>query len=171
MCRKDGHAKEISQPSWGPFLFGRRAELPACPDRASIAPMPEPISPTRQKKIPLAEMRVSGVRGLLVHCADYHCAHAVRIGADRWPDMFGCLISSRCSSVRRAAKGVPISGAIGIGNYRDGARVAERGRSLLLVACSRFLPILASQYPGAALRLPFEVKPKFCAFVSDRFPV
>ncbi len=119
--------------------------------------MPEPISPTRQQKITLAEMRVSGVRGLLVHCADYHCAHAVRIG--------------RCSSVRRAAKGVPISGPIGIGNYRDGARVAERGRSLLLVACSRFLPILASQYPGAALRLPFEVKPKFCAFVSDRFPV
>jgi hypothetical protein len=86
MCRKDGHAKEISQPGWGPFLFGRRAELPACPDRASIAPMPEPISPTRQQKITLGEMRVSGVRGLLVHCADYHCAHAVRIGADRWPD-------------------------------------------------------------------------------------
>ena len=37
-------------------------------------------------KITLGEMRASGVRGLLVYCADYHCAHAVRIRADRWPD-------------------------------------------------------------------------------------
>jgi hypothetical protein len=34
----------------------------------------------------LGEMRSSGVRGLLVYCADYSCAHAVRIDADRWPD-------------------------------------------------------------------------------------
>jgi hypothetical protein len=37
-------------------------------------------------KITLGEMRSSGVRGLLVYCADYHCAHAVRISAGRWPD-------------------------------------------------------------------------------------
>jgi hypothetical protein len=85
--------------------------------------------------------------------------------------MFGCLISSRCSCVRRAAEGAPISGRIGIGNYRDGARVAERGRSLLLVACARFLPILPSQHPGTALDLPFEIKSEFSAFASDRFPV
>ena len=31
---------------------------------------------TRQQKITLGEMRSSGVRGLLVYCADYKCAHA-----------------------------------------------------------------------------------------------
>jgi len=41
---------------------------------------------TRQQKITFAEMRGAGVRGLLVYCADYNCAHAVRIIADRWPD-------------------------------------------------------------------------------------
>jgi hypothetical protein len=40
----------------------------------------------RQQKNTLGEMRSSGVRGLLVFCADYRCAHAVRIIADRWPD-------------------------------------------------------------------------------------
>ncbi len=41
---------------------------------------------TRQQKITLGEMRASGVRDLRVYCADYRCAHAVRISADRWPD-------------------------------------------------------------------------------------
>jgi hypothetical protein len=40
----------------------------------------------RQQKITLGEMRASGVRGLLIYCADYKCAHAVRLTADRWPD-------------------------------------------------------------------------------------
>ena len=48
--------------------------------------MPELTAPTRQQKITLGEMRSSGVRGLLIYCADYKCAHAVRITADRWPD-------------------------------------------------------------------------------------
>jgi hypothetical protein len=29
---------------------------------------------TRPEKITLAEMRASGVRGLLVYCSDYHCS-------------------------------------------------------------------------------------------------
>jgi hypothetical protein len=37
-------------------------------------------------KITLGEMRATGVRDLLVYCADHKCAHAVRISADRWPD-------------------------------------------------------------------------------------
>ena len=45
-----------------------------------------PDAPTRQQKITLGEMRASGVRGLLVYCADYKCAHAARISADRWLD-------------------------------------------------------------------------------------
>src|SRR5882724_3084650 len=48
--------------------------------------MPELTALTHQQKITLGEMRSSGVRGLLVYCADYRCAHAVRISADRWPD-------------------------------------------------------------------------------------
>jgi hypothetical protein len=40
----------------------------------------------RPTKITFAEMRESGVRGLLVYCADYRCSHSVAISADRWPD-------------------------------------------------------------------------------------
>jgi hypothetical protein len=36
----------------------------------------------REQKITLAEMRASGVRGLLIYCADYQCSHSVRISAD-----------------------------------------------------------------------------------------
>jgi hypothetical protein len=41
--------------------------------------------------------------------------------------IFGCLILNRYSYVRRVADEAPISGQIGIGNYRDGARAASRG--------------------------------------------
>lgn len=41
---------------------------------------------TRTQKITLAEMRASGVRGVIVHCADYKCSHSTRIIADQWPD-------------------------------------------------------------------------------------
>jgi hypothetical protein len=41
---------------------------------------------TRQKKITFAEMRAAGVRGLLIYCSDYRCAHSVEISADRWGD-------------------------------------------------------------------------------------
>ena len=47
----------------------------------------------REQKITLGEMRApgvqgraSGIRGLLVYCADYKCAHSIAISADRWPD-------------------------------------------------------------------------------------
>src|SRR4051812_11231913 len=41
---------------------------------------------TRQQKITLGEMRASGVRGLLIYCADYHCSHSTAICAERWAD-------------------------------------------------------------------------------------
>jgi hypothetical protein len=31
-------------------------------------------------------MREMGVRGVLVYCADYRCAHSVAINADRWAE-------------------------------------------------------------------------------------
>jgi hypothetical protein len=41
---------------------------------------------TRPQKITLGEMRPSGVRGLLIYCADYKCSHHIAISADPWPD-------------------------------------------------------------------------------------
>ena len=38
------------------------------------------------QKITFAEMRDSGVRGLLVYCADYRSSHSIAVSADRWPD-------------------------------------------------------------------------------------
>jgi hypothetical protein len=39
-----------------------------------------------RQKITLAEMRATGVRGLLVYCSDYHCSHHTTISGDRWAD-------------------------------------------------------------------------------------
>ena len=41
---------------------------------------------TRPEKITLGEMRGSGVRGVLIYCADYKCSHWVKISADLWGD-------------------------------------------------------------------------------------
>ena len=41
---------------------------------------------SRTQKITFAEMRSSGVRGLLVHCADYRCSHSIKISGDQWSD-------------------------------------------------------------------------------------
>ena len=35
---------------------------------------------------PFAEMRESGIRGLLVCCADYRCNHSIAISGDQWSD-------------------------------------------------------------------------------------
>jgi hypothetical protein len=47
---------------------------------------PVPKTTRRPQKITLAEMRASGVRGLLIFCADYKCSHSIAISADQWPD-------------------------------------------------------------------------------------
>jgi hypothetical protein len=41
---------------------------------------------TRQTKITFGEMRSSGVRGVLIYCADYTCSHSIEMNADHWPD-------------------------------------------------------------------------------------
>jgi hypothetical protein len=38
-----------------------------------------------QKRISFTEMRESGVRGLLVYCADYRCSHSIATSGDPWP--------------------------------------------------------------------------------------
>ena len=40
----------------------------------------------RLQKITFGDMRDSGVRGLLIYCADYRCSHLIAVGADEWPD-------------------------------------------------------------------------------------
>jgi hypothetical protein len=40
----------------------------------------------RYAKITFADMRGSGVRGLLIYCSDYHCSHYIAISGDRWSD-------------------------------------------------------------------------------------
>ena len=42
--------------------------------------------PDRSQKITFAEMRESGIHGLLVYCADYRCSHSIAISGDAWPD-------------------------------------------------------------------------------------
>jgi hypothetical protein len=42
----------------------------------------------RPQKITFAEMRSSGVRGLLIYCSDYKRSHHVAISGDQWPDVF-----------------------------------------------------------------------------------
>jgi hypothetical protein len=42
--------------------------------------------PDRPVKITFAQMRNSGVRGLLVYCSDYRCSHSLAINGDAWPD-------------------------------------------------------------------------------------
>ena len=46
--------------------------------------MAAPVS--RPQKIILAEMRASGVLGLLINCSDYRCSHWVAISGDKRPD-------------------------------------------------------------------------------------
>ena len=40
----------------------------------------------RSEKITFAEMRASGVRGLLIYCSDYRRSHSLAISGDRWSD-------------------------------------------------------------------------------------
>jgi hypothetical protein len=41
---------------------------------------------TRPMKITFGEMRASGIRDLLIYCADYKCSHSTTVSGDRWPD-------------------------------------------------------------------------------------
>jgi hypothetical protein len=72
--------------------------------------MPEPTAPTRPQKITLGEMCSSGVRGLLIYCTDYRCAHSVMIDAGRWPDDVRLSDLEPKFTCRLAATAAPMSG-------------------------------------------------------------
>jgi len=38
------------------------------------------------EKITFGEKRASGVRGILIYCADSRCSHWTAISGDWWPD-------------------------------------------------------------------------------------
>lgn len=40
----------------------------------------------RPQKITFGEMRDTGVHGILIYCADFHCSHSIATSADRWSD-------------------------------------------------------------------------------------
>jgi hypothetical protein len=40
----------------------------------------------RPQKITFAEMRESGVHGVLIYCSDYRCSHHIAIDGDQWAD-------------------------------------------------------------------------------------
>jgi hypothetical protein len=43
--------------------------------------------PGRRQEITFGELRSTGVRGVLVYCADYKCSHVVAMDTDTWPDI------------------------------------------------------------------------------------
>jgi len=55
-------------------------------------------------------MRESGVRGLLVYCADYQCLHSIAISGDGWPDDVR-LSDKSCSQPRSASRFLVLIGA------------------------------------------------------------
>jgi hypothetical protein len=72
-------------------------------------------------------MRASGVRGLLIYCADYQCSHWITVNADHWPDdmrlsdledKFTCTV---CGTL-------PTSGRISIGTKTGPRRIDQSGR-------------------------------------------
>ncbi len=69
-----------------------RAQIDCLPAQTALlmASMPELTPPTRQQKITLGEMRASDVRGLLIYCSDYKCAHSVRISGIDGRTSFVC---------------------------------------------------------------------------------
>ena len=40
----------------------------------------------RPTKITFGDMRMMGVRGVLIYCSDYRCSHSIALSADRWVD-------------------------------------------------------------------------------------
>ncbi len=94
-------------PHWrrlGPFLFWL-SNLPACPDRALIAPharIPDENHPRRNARI-----RRSAASWCIASITNARTRYAsAQIGGRTMCD---CPTLSRCLSVRRAAKGLPMS--------------------------------------------------------------
>jgi hypothetical protein len=62
----------------------------------------------RLQKITFAEMRASGVRGILIYCADHKCSHSIAASRISGLTLPGFPISSRGMSARHVASAVPM---------------------------------------------------------------
>jgi len=81
-------------------------------------------APERPQKITFGEMRSSGVRGILIYCADYHCSHSIAISADQWPITSGSPIWKHGSFAKPAEKEGLMSGRTFIGTRSRSRRWA-----------------------------------------------
>jgi hypothetical protein len=81
----------------------------------------------RPLKITFAEMRNSGVRGILVYCRDYRCTHSIALMADHWPGdvrlsdiepLFVCSVCGKRGAEVRPNFNWNIRGPIGGMGYR-----------------------------------------------------
>jgi hypothetical protein len=105
----------------------------------------------RQQKITFAEMRASGVRGLLIYCSDYKCSHSTAISGDRWPDDVRLSDIEPKFTARRAAREALMCGQTfrwqgwerdEAARRRDDFRTHanEMAAYLIPMACSGFRP-------------------------------
>jgi hypothetical protein len=77
----------------------------------------------RPQKITFGEMRDTGVHGILIYCADFHCSHSIATSADRWSDdirLSDLGAPLRLQSLRQARRrcpaGLPLERAAGPGD-------------------------------------------------------
>jgi hypothetical protein len=82
----------------------------------------------REQKITFGEMLAAGVRALLVYCADYRCAHVVRISADRWPDHIRLSDLEPAFVCQACDRGADIRAGFRLGNSVKGPPGVKRGQ-------------------------------------------
>jgi len=104
---------------------------------------------TRQQKITFAEMRAAGVRGLLIYCSDYKCAHSVEISADRWGDEI------RLSNIEPlfVCRGLRLERRRRPPQFRLGTRGPARGELRMTRAGSGHLPLAREAWPKSDVRM------------------
>jgi hypothetical protein len=75
-------------------------------------------------KITFGELRSSGVRGILICCADFHYSHLIAMSADQWPDdlrlsdIEPCFVCQACGKRGADVRPKFSSAEMGIGNRR-----------------------------------------------------
>ena len=84
-------------------------------------------------KITFGEMRASGVRGVVVYCANYKCSHSVTISADKWPD--DVRLSDIEDRARAVESAVRTCGPISIGTK---CRSATQPFVVAIASCRRY---------------------------------
>jgi hypothetical protein len=82
-----------------------------------------------RQKITFAEMRATGVRGLLIYCSDFRCSHSTAISGTDGPMTFGYPILKRDLFAGLATRRAPTSGRLSAGKKGPDARRLRRLRA------------------------------------------